>query len=195
MAPRTEEQFAKIRSEKKVLIKQAALKLFAIEGFQNTSISMIAHSAGISKGLIYNYFESKEALIKEIIYEGMDAFLNAFDTDKDGILTGDELKSIIEESAKILKGNVNYYRLYFTIFLQPSVYELVKDRFWEIIDPTMQMIKKYFEKRGSKEPMVDTRLLLAILDGISFSYVVNPKNFPIDAVKERLIHMYAREKK
>ena len=65
MSPRTKQQFEDIREEKRSLIMKVALELFAEEGYHNTSISKIASRAGISKGLLYNYFDSKEDLIKD----------------------------------------------------------------------------------------------------------------------------------
>ena len=47
-----------------------ALKLFAEKGYHATSISQIAVKAKVSKGLMYNYFSSKEDLLDEIIEEG-----------------------------------------------------------------------------------------------------------------------------
>ncbi|HRW21852.1 MAG TPA: helix-turn-helix domain-containing protein, partial [Bacteroidales bacterium] len=63
MSPRTPEQFEEIRLSKHKLILDTAMKLFASSGYHNTSISKIAKEAGISKGLIYNYFDSKEDLL------------------------------------------------------------------------------------------------------------------------------------
>ena len=45
----------------------ACLKLFARQGFHNTSISDIASGAGITKGAIYWHFENKEALFSAIL--------------------------------------------------------------------------------------------------------------------------------
>ncbi|MDV7394640.1 helix-turn-helix domain-containing protein, partial [Arthrospira platensis SPKY1] len=50
---------------------EKALELFAEKGFASTSISQIAKEAGISKGLMYNYFESKEQLLHEIIRQAI----------------------------------------------------------------------------------------------------------------------------
>jgi AcrR family transcriptional regulator len=47
-------------------IMEAALKVFAKKGFAGASNKDIAHEAGITPGLIYHYFESKEALLKAI---------------------------------------------------------------------------------------------------------------------------------
>ena len=48
-----------------------ALEHFANEGYHATTINHIAKHAGISKGLMYNYFESKEALLKAIIHKSV----------------------------------------------------------------------------------------------------------------------------
>ena len=61
MSPRTPQQFEEIREEKMTLIMDIALEHFANEGYHTTTINHIARHAGISKGLMYNYFESKEA--------------------------------------------------------------------------------------------------------------------------------------
>jgi AcrR family transcriptional regulator len=47
-------------------IMEAALRVFAEKGYPNTSNKDIAREAGITPGLIYHYFESKEALLKAI---------------------------------------------------------------------------------------------------------------------------------
>ncbi len=44
-----------------------ALRLWAERGFDQTSVATIAHEAGISKGTFYLYFESKDALLLEVV--------------------------------------------------------------------------------------------------------------------------------
>ena len=61
--PRTKEQFEDIRKNTKHKILTHALELFAKKGFRGTSINDIAKSAGVSKGLAYNYFKNKEELM------------------------------------------------------------------------------------------------------------------------------------
>lgn len=50
------------QDERREQIKKAARKVFAIKGIAGTKISMIAAEAGISQGLTYRYFQSKEEL-------------------------------------------------------------------------------------------------------------------------------------
>lgn len=54
----------RIASERKEQILNAAITLFDEQGYGNTTISEIAKKAGISKGLVYNYYASKLDILK-----------------------------------------------------------------------------------------------------------------------------------
>ena len=49
----------------------AALELFVEKGFVGTRLDDVAAHAGVSKGTLYLYFDSKEALFKAVIQEGI----------------------------------------------------------------------------------------------------------------------------
>ena len=49
----------------------AALSLFVEKGFAATRLDDVAARAGVSKGTLYLYFDSKEALFKSVIEEGI----------------------------------------------------------------------------------------------------------------------------
>lgn len=49
----------------------AALELFVEKGFVGTRLDDVAARAGVSKGTLYLYFDSKEALFKAVIQEGI----------------------------------------------------------------------------------------------------------------------------
>ncbi len=186
MSPRTEKQYLEIREERKAQIKEVALELISESGFQNTSISKIAARAGISKGLMYNYFESKEEMIREILYDGMDALARIFDPNKDGILTDEEVKFFIDEVFGILKSNTKYWRLYITVMLQPGVMKLISEKFHETITPLMSTLISYFAAKGSPQPITDAKMVLALFDGICFHYIIDPRHFPMEEIKQRL---------
>lgn len=56
-----------MKDNKSTKILNAAIKIFADKGYQYATIAEIAKEAGISKGLIHFYFESKLDLILSII--------------------------------------------------------------------------------------------------------------------------------
>ena len=49
----------------------AALELFVEKGFAGTRLEDVAARAGVSKGTLYLYFDSKEVLFKAVIQEGI----------------------------------------------------------------------------------------------------------------------------
>src|SRR5215217_6300703 len=49
--------------DKQTTILQAALELIAERGFHGAPMSLVAQRAGVSAGIIYHYFASKEELI------------------------------------------------------------------------------------------------------------------------------------
>ena len=51
-------------------ITRAAVDLFSTQGYANTSVQQIVESAGVTKGAMYHYFESKDDLLFSI-YERM----------------------------------------------------------------------------------------------------------------------------
>jgi AcrR family transcriptional regulator len=62
---------ARTRDEnKRVAILQASKMLFAQKGFFNTSIADIVRETGMTVGVIYTYFTSKDAIVRSIVEEG-----------------------------------------------------------------------------------------------------------------------------
>ncbi len=49
-------------------ILAAAAAIFSSKGFHHASIGDIADAAGIGKGTVYEYFPSKDALLKEVVH-------------------------------------------------------------------------------------------------------------------------------
>jgi AcrR family transcriptional regulator len=61
-----------IRDERREQILSAALKLFAAKGLASTRASDIAAAIGISQGLVYRYFTSKEEIFTTLIREAFE---------------------------------------------------------------------------------------------------------------------------
>ena len=129
MSPRTATQFKEIREEKRSLIMDAALEHFASEGFHNTTINHIARHAGISKGLMYNYFRSKDELLAEIIDRSIAEIYMYFDADRDGILSGDEFELFIRKLFTLLKEKRSFWQLFVQLMMQKDVMESYLQRY------------------------------------------------------------------
>lgn len=57
----------KVVEDRREQILTSAIQVFARKGFSRATNKDIAHEAGITPGLIYHYFESKEALLNAIV--------------------------------------------------------------------------------------------------------------------------------
>lgn len=56
-------------------ILAAAAAIFGSKGFHHASIGDIADAAGIGKGTVYEYFPSKDALLKEVVHSSCTRYL------------------------------------------------------------------------------------------------------------------------
>jgi TetR/AcrR family transcriptional repressor of mexJK operon len=61
--------------EKRAQILVGATAVFAADGYEGASMARIASVAGVSKGTLYNYFDSKAALFTAYVGEKCDQFL------------------------------------------------------------------------------------------------------------------------
>src|SRR5882724_9871090 len=65
--PRTEEENQRIREEQRRNIIVAAGHIFADKGLAGARMADIAREAGISYGLLYHYFDTKELIFKAVV--------------------------------------------------------------------------------------------------------------------------------
>ncbi len=192
MSPRKKEDNEQIRTQRQQQIELTALELFALHGYHRTSISEIAKACDISKGLMYNYFDSKEALLESVLLFVM--------TDAaDDIFNELVQKSKTLSPKKLLRHGIE---LFFTAMQ-------VQAKFWKLsISLSMQVadmprihsvmtgiFQKYFVeleallKAGKVEnPAIRARLIAAQLDGIALHYIVLGDDYNLQAVKKMLLN-------
>jgi len=191
MSPRTPEQFEGIREERKTLIMDVALEHFAKEGYHNTTINHIARHAGISKGLMYNYFISKESLLFEIIMRSVNEMYADLDSDKDGYLSGEEFEFFIRRLFNLLKEKKSFWRLIFQLIMQNEVREKILNSFpsfgilneenkinndMAFLNSVVNILTDYFlrkKDRGNKDydPFSELNLFILTLKGFVLSFV------------------------
>ena len=187
MSPRTPQQFREMREEKMTHIMDVALEHFANEGFYRTTISHIARHAGMSKGLLYNYFESKEALLKAIIHKSVNEVYKYLDINRDGYLSGEEFEFFIRKINVLLKEKRYFWRLLMQLLMQNDAREQFLKAFPEsdsLIHPghepgdnyyplqMMKMITDYFFRKKEnigKQHDADSEINMFLITMIGFA--------------------------
>jgi AcrR family transcriptional regulator len=65
--------------DKRRQILDAAIRVFARQGFHSTRVSDIADEAGVAYGLVYHYFKSKDEVLNELFSERWSLLLAAIE--------------------------------------------------------------------------------------------------------------------
>ena len=60
-------------------IREAAIELIATHGFESMSLRALAAKCGIKAGSLYNYFGSKQDLLRDLLQDVMEELLREFD--------------------------------------------------------------------------------------------------------------------
>lgn len=147
---------------KEELLLHAALKLFNELGFHGTSTAKITKEAGVSTGTLYNYFESKEDLIKKLyiyIKTNMSKYIDINVIQK--VDVNNSIESIWSAIIKWAIEHPDYYKFKEAFYKSPyldsicheevmainkSLYEIVEAAFngKNISEEDMQFIGDYF---------------------------------------------------
>lgn len=188
MAPKTAYQFNRIRNRRKKTLMNAALKLFSEKGFESVSISDIAKKADVSKGLLYNYFENKEDLVKEIVIDGTRKLTIDMDFDFSIKLTKERFVDLINKYFELIESGSDYWRLYISVLTQPRIAEMMKGQLFEHVSSFIVNVSEYYKAKNEKNPLVSTLLIGALLDGVSIDYMLEPENYPLNEIREIIIN-------
>lgn len=176
MSPLTKEQFEAIREESKTKILNAALRLFTTKGFEYTSINNIATEAGISKGLIYNYFKSKDELLDQtllmIIGRLSEVFLPSLEIEE----PGKRLEYLIRTHFNLLIENPGFWKMFVGLSLQldtaSNAYHIITQYWAHLFDNAILI----FKEMGRSNPEKTAYRYGAIMDGLAMQYLVLGKD-------------------
>ncbi len=190
MSPRTKQQFEEIRSDRKDQLLDAALHVFAEEGYHSASVSKIAKYAGVSKGLMYNYFHSKEEVLTTLIRDLFDYAMAKLKISSFEEITDERMKEIISLSIDIPLDEPKRWKLYMSLVFQTEVTEILMQEMVPRLGGYMQLMSQYFQTKGYQDPIAAMRIFSAVLDGIQMHCLLDPDNFPVEKAKEFLIKQF-----
>jgi len=189
MSPKTAIQNKELRRASIQKIKDAAFLLMAKNGYESTSIAQIANEAGVSKGLLYNYFDSKRALLQSLIeqaFETGDAIVSELVSDE----PGKTIEAMFTWFFKDLKMNADTWKLITQLALQVDKYEFVKKIIKDKMNGYVEILKSLLGDLGYKNPELESMIIFAIMDGIGVEYLILKEEYPLDEMEKFLINKY-----
>jgi len=182
-------------------IALAAIELFAERGFESTSIRQIAEAAGIGKGSIYEYFESKEVLILHSITVWMGMMEAAIQQQVHGIEDPVErLRAYVRHSMQTFLADDRIVRVAIAMFQMlladetaSSTYGITREMFLgfrkAIVDILLDGVsRKMFRPAVADDAERIAINLLAYLDGIGIHYYMDKGYFNLMEQVDLFLH-------
>ncbi len=194
MSPKTPEQNARIRAESRQRIMAAAMHLFARDGYERTSIAGIAREAGVAKGLLYNYFSSKEDLLRTLILEAF----SGGDEQVANLVAADPrstLRNLLKWFFDEMRQRPEHWRLITEITLRVDKYAFVHELAKAKMEEYVQVLSRLFAQLNYTDPLNEARLFVGILDGIGVEALVLKEDYPLAAMEKFLLKKYCDENK
>jgi AcrR family transcriptional regulator len=177
MSPKVSEAH---KEERRSVLLASALECFAKKGYEATTVDDIVKNAGVSKGMLYNYFPSKEAIFLELLQERTDAYFSNIR----------ELFHAKDTASDKLRALLNYYRElpmndarreWITIYLefwlsssrndeQQRLMEARYERYVAFLAEILEEGKNSGEFREDVDSRVVAAMVWALFDGIGLHF-------------------------
>ena len=166
-------------TSKKERIIHAAAELFVKHGYASTSIRQIAQRADVATGLLYNYYDGKEDLLRNIFLNGLSRVRSSFEK-AENMPSGNIISNLAVQSFKLVKENLEFWRLFYSIRMQPAVLRTVQLDLTEWTGYVMEQLVRYFKAAKVPDPEAEAQVLFSVIDGISQHYAMAPNSYPFD---------------
>ncbi len=148
-------------TDKKEKILQAALELFATEGYNATATSKIAKKAGVSEGLIFRHFNNKKGLLEALNNQVEDKIKIIFTPIFFETNSKEIIKKYIYLPFDFNPEEYNFWRLQFMLKWQNEYYNPDK------LEPVLDKLTQAFLDLKYKEPQKEAFVLMQIIESIS----------------------------
>jgi AcrR family transcriptional regulator len=161
-----------VSGERKKQILDAALSIFNRQGFDRTRMDDIAREAGLSKGLLYWYFESKQDLLLALLDGVLAEMLQRVEQiDRDHGSATDKLRVLAELSRQMVDKEL--ISVMFNFFLQSLHDEQVQKAFFDLYEEFLTFLAGVIregmvngEFRDDLDPNHVAGAIAAAIDGL-----------------------------
>jgi len=164
----------------------AALRLFEAQGYFATTVEQITAEAGVSKGLVYNYFDSKDALLVALVEDSTERMASVA-----GLLAKDQplevaLQTFIDAFFRFLTEERRWLRLQLSLLIAPELRETVAAPLRTRAQRLLNEVHRWFRRAKVPHAKDKARTLLALLDGIALHALVVYDRYPLRRLDARV---------
>ncbi len=184
------------KEKKRKEIIEAAIEVFSRTGYHRTKIKDIADEAGLGKGTVYEYFDSKEDLFLKMAEHLFDQYIENQEKLLGAISDPEEqiralIKSSIEQAA-MWTGMIYLYIDMWSEMDRKGEEDELRRIMAGILGNTSGTLSNYIRKGQAQDAFKDfdadlvAHILLAALDGIMFQLLIDKEMFDLEAMADTL---------
>lgn len=181
-------------------ILQSSLELFAKYGYHGTTVEKIAKHAGVSKGLSYTYFKSKESILESLLESAINQHNEMFQTSLHTQKTPQEkISALIDSSLEICyksEAEKDKIKLLYSIVLQPQtaiVVKEIKKKMNEEFSETLKELSDTFAAIGIADSDLEVEFFRSNVTGIILMHLIRGDEFDVSAMVKNLKKRYDLE--
>ena len=162
--------------EKRRLILDAAVRVFARKGFHTCRVGDIAEEAGVAHGLLYHYFASKDEVLEAVFRENWSVLLERIQAVEDsGEAAREQLRHV---AAILLRTSLHQPDVVRVVVREIARSPEVQQRIGELVQP-IQAIQRIVERgqttgefRKDLDPALAATIFYGGIDEILTSWVL-----------------------
>jgi AcrR family transcriptional regulator len=183
-------------NEAETKLLESALTLFSEKGYEGTSIREIIEGAGVTRPVLYYYFENKEDLFTRLVEEKFSELVGQIERAKyDHDSCRDRLKSIIRIAFQLAEDNPEAVRLILQVFFSPPQQgpsldrqALARKRFKHIEDIMQEGIENNEVSGGDAQSL--GLVFLGIMDMHVMAKTNRPETRLTDELADGLVDLF-----
>jgi AcrR family transcriptional regulator len=177
------------RNQAEEALLDAAVRLFARRGIDQTSLGEVGEEAGYSRGLVNHHFGSKAALVERLARRTQRDFVASL-----GPMDGRELQALLEIVDSYLDGvgqNSQQTRAFFVMWGAAlpeeaglrSVFVGDDARFRSGVEALVRSGQDNGTIRSAIDPAGVALVLVGLLRGIAAQYLISPESVALDGAR------------
>ncbi len=163
-------------SEKRRQILEAAVRVFARDGYHTSRVGDVAAEAGVAHGLVYHYFASKSALLEAVFTETWDGLLEAIGrVEEAGGPAREQLRQVAAIVLRTWRHDPDLIRVLVREVARSPQVQVQADAIGEVLAPIQRIVERgqaAGELRGDLDPRLASWIVWGALEELLTGWVL-----------------------
>ena len=189
MSPRSAAANRQLRETAREKLLSSSIRVFAAKGFHGASMEDVAATAGVSKGLVYVYFRSKEELFVHALRSRVQHLFEIGTAIDPALPPRQRLDALLAAAVDRVRREPDVFRLYLAMSLEKELAPVARSTLRALEAPMgryLAVFRGIFSDAGSPDPDLDALTFRTAVLGLLLRLVRGIEELPVERMVERL---------